>query len=71
MLGFVNGCPDWIMSSFYQLRKCGLVTCLTVKLLIYCLCRMFVDALDTQMYDEHHSTGRCPLSLSKVTCFVK
>ncbi|MED6112412.1 hypothetical protein PIB30_061490 [Stylosanthes scabra] len=27
--------------------------------------RMFVDALDTQMYDEHHSTGRCPLSLSK------
>ncbi|MED6133322.1 hypothetical protein PIB30_027355 [Stylosanthes scabra] len=27
--------------------------------------RMFVDALDTQMYDEHHSTGRCPLSLLK------
>ncbi|KAG5100862.1 hypothetical protein JHK82_045914 [Glycine max] len=27
--------------------------------------RMFVDALDAQMYDEHHSTGRCSLSLSK------
>ncbi|KAE9605364.1 hypothetical protein Lal_00024805 [Lupinus albus] len=27
--------------------------------------RMFVDALDMQMYDEHHSTGHCPLSLSK------
>lgn len=27
--------------------------------------RMFVDALDAQMYDEHHSTGHCPLSLSK------
>ncbi|KAL0538154.1 hypothetical protein IC582_027155 [Cucumis melo] len=27
--------------------------------------RMFVDALDAQMYNEHHSTGRCYLSLSK------
>ncbi|GAU41724.1 hypothetical protein TSUD_349860 [Trifolium subterraneum] len=27
--------------------------------------RMFVDALDAQMYEEHHSTGHCPLSLSK------
>ncbi|CAL9007370.1 unnamed protein product [Prunus brigantina] len=27
--------------------------------------RMFVDALDAQMYDEHHSSGRCYLSLSK------
>ncbi|XP_027334148.1 uncharacterized protein LOC113848922 isoform X2 [Abrus precatorius] len=27
--------------------------------------RMFVDALDAQMYDEHHSTGHCSLSLSK------
>lgn len=27
--------------------------------------RMFVDALDAQMYDEHHQTGRCYLSLSK------
>ncbi|KAL5062353.1 hypothetical protein RYX36_024090 [Vicia faba] len=27
--------------------------------------RIFVDALDSQMYDEHHSTGHCPLSLSK------
>ncbi|TKY64007.1 biosynthetic process [Spatholobus suberectus] len=27
--------------------------------------RMFVDALDAQMYDEHHSTGHCALSLSK------
>ncbi|KAK7274270.1 hypothetical protein RIF29_15353 [Crotalaria pallida] len=27
--------------------------------------RMFVDALDMQMYDEHHSTGHCYLSLSK------
>lgn len=32
---------------------------------------MFVDALDAQMYDEHHSTGHCPLSLSKVICFFK
>ncbi|KAM2647592.1 hypothetical protein TB1_000820 [Malus domestica] len=27
--------------------------------------RMFVDAMDAQMYDEHHSSGRCYLSLSK------
>ncbi|WJX86891.1 hypothetical protein P8452_69140 [Trifolium repens] len=27
--------------------------------------RMFVDALDAQMYEEHHLTGHCPLSLSK------
>ncbi|KAK7292744.1 hypothetical protein RJT34_15596 [Clitoria ternatea] len=27
--------------------------------------RMFVDALDAQMYDEHHSSGHCSLSLSK------
>ncbi|KAH1085667.1 hypothetical protein GLYMA_07G062100v4 [Glycine max] len=27
--------------------------------------RMFVDALDAQMYDEHHLTGHCSLSLSK------
>ncbi|XP_030548052.1 uncharacterized protein LOC115753546 [Rhodamnia argentea] len=27
--------------------------------------RMFVDALDAQMYDEHHQTGHCYLSLSK------
>ncbi|KAL5142150.1 Protein argonaute PNH1 [Glycine soja] len=26
---------------------------------------MFVDALDVQMYDEHHSTGHYSLSLSK------
>lgn len=32
---------------------------------------MFVDALDAQMYEEHHSTGHCPLSLSKVSCFLK
>lgn len=33
---------------------------------------MFIDALDAQMYDEHHSSGRCYLSLSKVTplCFL-
>ncbi|RZC01669.1 hypothetical protein D0Y65_017054 [Glycine soja] len=27
--------------------------------------RMFVDALDAHMYDEHHLTGHCSLSLSK------
>lgn len=27
--------------------------------------RMFVDALDAQMYDEHYESGRCYLSLSK------
>ncbi|XP_034904882.1 uncharacterized protein [Populus alba] len=27
--------------------------------------RMFVDALDAQMYDEHHQSGRCYLSLAK------
>ncbi|KAJ8433649.1 hypothetical protein Cgig2_002320 [Carnegiea gigantea] len=27
--------------------------------------RMFVDALDAQMYDEHNYTGRCYFSLSK------
>ncbi|XP_062090569.1 uncharacterized protein LOC133796894 [Humulus lupulus] len=27
--------------------------------------RMFVNALDSQMYDQHHSTGHCYLSLSK------
>lgn len=27
--------------------------------------RMFVDALDAQMYDEHHQSGRCYLSLLK------
>ncbi|KAK5783551.1 hypothetical protein PVK06_038060 [Gossypium arboreum] len=30
--------------------------------------RMFVDALDAQMYDEHHQSGHCYLSFSKVTC---
>lgn len=34
------------------------------------MCRMFVDALDGLMYDEHHSSGRCYLSLSKVTCLL-
>ncbi|KAH8516887.1 hypothetical protein H0E87_005016 [Populus deltoides] len=29
--------------------------------------RMFVDALDAQMYDEHHQSGRCYLSPAKVT----
>ncbi|XXG89937.1 hypothetical protein AAC387_Pa12g1822 [Persea americana] len=27
--------------------------------------RMFVDALDGELYDEHHQSGRCYLSLSK------
>ncbi|XP_022858780.1 uncharacterized protein LOC111379604 isoform X1 [Olea europaea var. sylvestris] len=27
--------------------------------------RMFVDALDSQFYEEHHRSGRCYLSLSK------
>ncbi|XP_077251260.1 glycosyl transferase family 1 protein [Tasmannia lanceolata] len=27
--------------------------------------RMFVDALDAQIYDEHHQSGHCYLSLSK------
>ncbi|XP_074272892.1 uncharacterized protein LOC141596590 [Silene latifolia] len=27
--------------------------------------RMFVDALDSQIYNEHHSTGHCCLSLNK------
>ncbi|KAK9279941.1 hypothetical protein L1049_013625 [Liquidambar formosana] len=27
--------------------------------------RMFVDALDAQIYDEHHQSGQCYLSLSK------
>ncbi|KAJ6851890.1 uncharacterized protein M6B38_257805 [Iris pallida] len=27
--------------------------------------RMFVDALDAQMYDEHHGSGHCYLSLTK------
>ncbi|KAJ4952515.1 hypothetical protein NE237_029347 [Protea cynaroides] len=27
--------------------------------------RMFVDSLDAQMYDEHHNSGHCYLSLSK------
>lgn len=27
--------------------------------------RMFVDALDEQMYDEHHKSGHCYLSFSK------
>lgn len=27
--------------------------------------RMFVDALDAQIYEEHHQSGRCYLSLSK------
>ncbi|KAA8516117.1 hypothetical protein F0562_019296 [Nyssa sinensis] len=27
--------------------------------------RMFVDVLDAQMYDEHHQSGQCYLSLSK------
>ncbi|XVF80160.1 hypothetical protein PTKIN_Ptkin15bG0048400 [Pterospermum kingtungense] len=27
--------------------------------------RMFVDALDAQMYDEHHQSGQCYLSFSK------
>ncbi|KAL5989279.1 hypothetical protein ACLOJK_010169 [Asimina triloba] len=27
--------------------------------------RMFVDAMDAQMHDEHHQSGRCYLSLSK------
>ncbi|KAF5186179.1 Glycosyl transferase, family 1 protein [Thalictrum thalictroides] len=27
--------------------------------------RMFVDALDAQMYDEHHQSGHCYLSLHK------
>ncbi|KAJ4957164.1 hypothetical protein NE237_013947 [Protea cynaroides] len=27
--------------------------------------RMFLDSLDAQMYDEHHRTGHCYLSLSK------
>lgn len=28
---------------------------------------MFVDALDAEFYDEHHQSGYCYLSLSKVT----
>ena len=31
---------------------------------------MFVDALDAQMYDEHHRSGRCYLSPAKVTSSV-
>lgn len=29
------------------------------------ICRMFVDALDAEFYDEHHQSGNCYLSLSK------
>lgn len=28
---------------------------------------MFVDALDAQIYNDHHQRGHCYLSLSKVT----
>lgn len=34
------------------------------------ICRMFVDALDAQVYDEHHESGLCYLSLSKVKIFL-
>jgi len=30
------------------------------------VCRMFVDSLDAQIYEEHHRTNRCYLSLTKV-----
>lgn len=30
------------------------------------VCRMFVDSLDAQIYEEHHRTSRCYLSLTKV-----
>lgn len=31
---------------------------------------MFVDAIDEQMYDEHHGSGLCYLSLNKVNYFT-
>ena len=52
-----------LMASLHERFKlCQFVnlTCL--------ICRMFVDALDAQMYDEHHQSGHCYLSFSKVTC---
>lgn len=32
--------------------------------------RMFVDALDAEMYEEHHRTGHCYLSVHKVTLLL-
>lgn len=34
---------------------------------VHGICRMFVDALDAQVYNEHHGSGLCYLSLSKVS----
>lgn len=32
--------------------------------------RMFVDALDAEMYEEHHITGHCYLSVNKVSLLL-
>lgn len=31
------------------------------------ICRMFVDTLDSEFYEQHHLSGVCYLSLSKVS----
>ena len=34
-------------------------------------CRMFVDSLDAQHYEEHHNNGTCYLSLSKMEVIIE
>ena len=38
----------------------------TFKNLVVLFFRMFIDAMDTKMYDEHHQSASCYLSTSKV-----
>jgi len=57
--------------SFYLIglsyhRNSGFSICFISVYSMLLLFRMFVDALDAQMYDKHHQTGHCILSLHKV-----
>jgi len=58
-------CISCFVSTYFAVFK----ACLTAShdrslILIF---RMFVDALDAQMYEEHHRSGLCYLNLSKVS----
>jgi hypothetical protein len=63
-------CVVLCVRSFYMIKFCISSTfsiCLVIVTVSCCFFRMFVDALDAQMYDKHHQTGHCILSLHKVS----
>jgi hypothetical protein len=50
--------------GFHGRSSTQMLTILLVVFIVFLFERMFVDALDSEFFWEHHEQGRCPLGSS-------